>query len=451
MHWVRLLYTCNMAKKETTKKVNSKSKQKSILIIEDETFLRELYEELLRDAGYEVTAVEDGLCGLIKAFNFSYDLVWSGVMLPYLDGLSILEWLNKYSVLQGFYIFVTNLGQDAVIKRGFELGADQYYIKSAYTPAQLLHFVNEIFESGKSARNDSFTHPVSPSFDTFAQIRKEIASKYGFMKYGQFENQLINADKNHPKGSYTLPTSFILPSDGPILQEVHFPQTSEPKKFDRATDGTFIPTARNELSMNSAESSCQGDEYSIAYSIGKNIYEAYKSDKFTFGIPDDKIGSEESIYKNTLYLDQKRELDLQYQIELDLKEYHERYNPKGAQILIAGNEEEVYMTAKQLYHQETFINIATSGLTFQNKIYSNFYDLILVLKPLPIVDAIDALRSIQSIDRPQGKIIIASKEKNTDMTWNKAYEITFMPSITKEKLRNIFKGLIKTAEENRLY
>jgi CheY-like chemotaxis protein len=111
-----------------------------ILIVEDDQFLRDLYNELLTEAGYEITLAQDGEEGLEKASVGGFDLVLLDIMLPKMDGLEVLRRLkeNKPKFPNGPVVLLTNLGQDAIIKEGFSLGATGYIIKSAMTPDQVL-------------------------------------------------------------------------------------------------------------------------------------------------------------------------------------------------------------------------------------------------------------------------------------------------------------------------
>ncbi len=114
-----------------------------ILIVEDDRFLRELYEELLRDEGFEVATAEDGEEGLTKMREGGYDLILLDILMPKRDGLDILRELKKEGPAKpnGPVVLLTNMGQDATIKEGFALGAQSYLIKSALTPDQVLHDV----------------------------------------------------------------------------------------------------------------------------------------------------------------------------------------------------------------------------------------------------------------------------------------------------------------------
>lgn len=111
-----------------------------ILIVEDDQFLREFYQELLQAEGYDVDVAADGEAGSQKVLTGGYNLVLLDIMLPKKDGLQILQDLKNQPphTPNGPVVVLTNLGQDSVIKECFELGADGFLIKSALNPDQVL-------------------------------------------------------------------------------------------------------------------------------------------------------------------------------------------------------------------------------------------------------------------------------------------------------------------------
>ena len=111
-----------------------------ILVVEDDQFLRELYNQLLTEEGYEVDLAADGEEGLSKISKGGYDLVLLDIMLPKMDGLEILRRYKKQPSEKpnGSVVLLTNLGQDSIIKEGFNLGASGYLIKSSMNPDQVL-------------------------------------------------------------------------------------------------------------------------------------------------------------------------------------------------------------------------------------------------------------------------------------------------------------------------
>lgn len=113
---------------------------KKILIVEDDQFLREFYQELLTAEGYMVDVAADGDAALSKIQQGGFNLVLLDIMLPKKDGIQILGELKLSPPKNpnGPIICLTNLGQDTIIKQCFELGVQGYLIKSAMNPDQVL-------------------------------------------------------------------------------------------------------------------------------------------------------------------------------------------------------------------------------------------------------------------------------------------------------------------------
>lgn len=117
-----------------------------LLIVDDDLYIRELYEEVLKDAGYDVTTAVDGEEGLSKLKQGGYELVLLDVMMPKLDGLGVLQKLSELSPkpTNGPIILLTNLSHDPIINEAMQHGASTYMIKADVTPDQLLAKVKEI-------------------------------------------------------------------------------------------------------------------------------------------------------------------------------------------------------------------------------------------------------------------------------------------------------------------
>ena len=116
---------------------------KKILVVEDEKYLRELYVEILKDEGFNVTSASDGEEALNAILAGGHDLVLLDIMLPKMDGLEILEKLKTSTPKSpnGPIIMLTNLGQDSIVAESVTLGAQGYMIKSDYTPDQIIEEV----------------------------------------------------------------------------------------------------------------------------------------------------------------------------------------------------------------------------------------------------------------------------------------------------------------------
>lgn len=125
--------------------------QKKILLVEDEDFIRDLYFRQLTREGFLVKVAIDGQSGLNMLKNENFDLLLLDIMLPGMNGLQVLrEFKTQNPNSPMITILLTNLGQEAVIKEGFELGAQAYLIKASYTPDQVVQEVKNALGIGQT-------------------------------------------------------------------------------------------------------------------------------------------------------------------------------------------------------------------------------------------------------------------------------------------------------------
>jgi len=119
---------------------------KTILIVEDDRFIGEMYVRSLKKAGYEIDWMVDGNDGLIAARNKQYDLLLLDVMLPERRGGDILEALRgKEDLIPHTKVLVlTNFEQDDESRAEMEKHADGYLIKAEITPSKLLSVIKQL-------------------------------------------------------------------------------------------------------------------------------------------------------------------------------------------------------------------------------------------------------------------------------------------------------------------
>lgn len=120
---------------------------KSILIIEDDRFIGEMYVRSLNKAGYDVDWMVDGNDGLIAARNKPYDVILLDVMLPERRGSEILQILRGgvEDLISGSKVIVlTNFDQSEEARTNMEKLADGYLIKAEITPKKLLAVIDKL-------------------------------------------------------------------------------------------------------------------------------------------------------------------------------------------------------------------------------------------------------------------------------------------------------------------
>lgn len=116
-----------------------KLKPKKVLVVDDEDAVREIYKKEFTLAKFNVVVAADGEEGLLKAAEETPDLILLDIMLPKMSGIDVLKSLKQNPPTKTIpVLLLTNLGEETIIKEGFELGADGYLLKVSYTPAQVV-------------------------------------------------------------------------------------------------------------------------------------------------------------------------------------------------------------------------------------------------------------------------------------------------------------------------
>lgn len=119
---------------------------KTILVIEDDRFIGEMYVRSLRKAGFEVDWVATGTEGLAGASTNRYDLILLDIMLPEEKGTDVLATLRGKQDLipKSRLIVMTNFDQDDEARIAMQEKADAYLIKADITPRRLVEIVQSM-------------------------------------------------------------------------------------------------------------------------------------------------------------------------------------------------------------------------------------------------------------------------------------------------------------------
>lgn len=130
---------------EPTQSPAPQANAKRILVADDEQYIRELYEEVLKAEGYQVDVASDGQEALEKILAGGYHAITLDVIMPKLDGLGILFQLKETPPKQknGPIILLTSLANDPAVKQAMENGASQIVIKTEITPKQFTDLIKQ--------------------------------------------------------------------------------------------------------------------------------------------------------------------------------------------------------------------------------------------------------------------------------------------------------------------
>lgn len=120
---------------------------KSILIVDDDLTLREMYVERLRAEGYVVDAAQDGEEALQKAKQDIPNLILLDIMMPKINGLDVLKMLKSDDDTKNIpVLLLTALIQDIDRTKGLTSGADDYIVKSETMPGEVIEKIKTALE-----------------------------------------------------------------------------------------------------------------------------------------------------------------------------------------------------------------------------------------------------------------------------------------------------------------
>lgn len=121
-----------------------------ILLVEDDEMLHGMYTQKFKNQGYEVISAYNGVEGVELSEKEKPDLILLDVIMPKMDGFVALKKIRKNEVTAGIpVILLTNLGQEEDVKKGKELGANDYFIKANHTPQEVVDKVHSVLQGLK--------------------------------------------------------------------------------------------------------------------------------------------------------------------------------------------------------------------------------------------------------------------------------------------------------------
>ncbi len=152
-----------------------------LLIIEDNTDIRENIAELLSLCGYQTYAAKNGKQGIKMALEHLPDLILCDIMMPGLDGHGVLHILGQHrETLHIPFIFLTAKAEQSDFRRGMSLGADDYITKPFEETVLLQAIENRLKKSSNTNKplkgitfEDLFLHKKVKSFSSKQFIYQE--------------------------------------------------------------------------------------------------------------------------------------------------------------------------------------------------------------------------------------------------------------------------------------
>lgn len=172
---------------------------KTVLLIEDNEEIRDNMSEIIELANYKVITAPDGKQGIEQAVKHKPDVIVCDIMMPVLDGYGVIHMLQKNDATRNIpFIFLTAKAERSEIRKGMELGADDYITKP-FNGTELLNAIES-----RIRKSDFLKQEITPDLNGLNQIisttggkdlLKELAKDRSVNKYKK--KQIIYTEGNH--------------------------------------------------------------------------------------------------------------------------------------------------------------------------------------------------------------------------------------------------------------
>ncbi len=164
---------------------------KSILIIEDDSILRENTKELLELSNFRIICAENGKQGIEKALEFLPDLILCDILMPVLDGYKVLDYLSNNPKTKNIpFLFISAKTDLNEIRLGMNLGADDYITKP-FKEEELISAINKRIFKFNSIKNSLVKN------DKPATLNLKIGSLEEFKKLLHIKGEKFRFKRRH--------------------------------------------------------------------------------------------------------------------------------------------------------------------------------------------------------------------------------------------------------------
>lgn len=185
-----------------------------ILIVDDDIELREMYAEIFQNANFEVAVAFDGLEGLDKATKDVPDVIFTGIVMPRMDGFSMIEALQKTMMTSNIPVVVSShMGREEDRIRATKLGVKDFIIRGTTRPIEVVERISSIFtQAGNEYRLE-----FNPYAQDAQKLAKELNFQASYLCLDCNEKLVLNLKLMDPKDR-VFEAKFICPGCGAIVK-----------------------------------------------------------------------------------------------------------------------------------------------------------------------------------------------------------------------------------------
>jgi DNA-binding response OmpR family regulator len=118
-----------------------------VMLVEDDPFIRDIYQVKFSQEGFEVIVVDNGIKALKKLEQIIPNIILLDIIMPYMDGLETLKNIKSNEDWKKIpIIMLTNISEKEKISESEKYGVSNYLIKSHFTPSEVVDKVKNLLK-----------------------------------------------------------------------------------------------------------------------------------------------------------------------------------------------------------------------------------------------------------------------------------------------------------------
>lgn len=174
-------------------------KKYKILIVDDDVEVRSLYAEVFKAKGFKVIEAVDGLDGVDKAIANMPDVIFTGIIMPKMDGFEMKNALSKNVATSNIPVVMSShMGREEDRKKADEAGVKDFFVAGMTTPNEVVARVISLFSLVK------YNLKLNIKGGDISKITKDLNLKDDFSCYNCGEDLVLSIEiTNHDRKEFT--------------------------------------------------------------------------------------------------------------------------------------------------------------------------------------------------------------------------------------------------------
>lgn len=186
------------------------NKKIKILIVDDDIELRNMYVEIFQNANFEVIDASDGVEGLDRATRELPDVIFTGIVMPRMDGFSMVEALKKTVMTSSIPVVISShMGREEDRLKANELGVRDFIVRGTTRPIEVIERINSLFAEAGSEYKLEF----NPYACDGQKLAKDLNFQASYLCLDCGEKLVLDMKLTNPK-ERIFQAKFICPRCG---------------------------------------------------------------------------------------------------------------------------------------------------------------------------------------------------------------------------------------------